>query len=427
MWWFVSSLLVHQLVLVHHNFHVSRYREQSCFVHRFEVATIQCMSCVTLKIPIKESYYCSTKCFLDTWKSHRMRHQVAESVSKTSNADDQASGILRSCGSWPCAGSWSAFGNGSLLDGTAMVVEREGKSWIMVGSSNTYFPSIDDYGFRLRLESAAIDCTKGSLLAPINIIVTDLVVVTPILRPRCMIQIGLPKEYRKFNFDARPSVAGSFSVLSYNVLSDIYANTGNHSYCPKWALTWEYRRQNLLYEITGYEADILCLQEVQNDHFENFFEPELVKRGYSVIYKKRNKEVFTISGGTIDGCATCFRHDRFKEIIKYELEFERNAASMVKTLQRRQNSNDDFRLMKDNVAIVVVLERKTSGAFSDALHSRICVANTHIHANKDLPDVKLWQVTTLINGLESIVQSDIPLLICGDLNSVPGRSVFSCY
>jgi CCR4-NOT transcription complex subunit 6 len=30
------------------------------------------------------------------------------------------------------------------------------------------------------------------------------------------------------------------------------------------------------------------------------------------------------------------------------------------------------------------------------------VANTHIHANPELNDVKLWQVHTLLKGLEKI-------------------------
>ncbi len=40
--------------------------------------------------------------------------------------------------------------------------------------------------------------------------------------------------------------------------SDLYG-----SYCPSWALSWNYRRQNLLRELLSYGADILCLQEVR--------------------------------------------------------------------------------------------------------------------------------------------------------------------
>jgi endonuclease/exonuclease/phosphatase (EEP) superfamily protein YafD len=52
-------------------------------------------------------------------------------------------------------------------------------------------------------------------------------------------------------------------------------------------------------------------------------------------------------------------------------------------------------------------------------------ANTHIHANTELKDVKLWQVHTLLKGLEKIAASaDIPMLVAGDFNSVPMRSVY---
>lgn len=37
-----------------------------------------------------------------------------------------------------------------------------------------------------------------------------------------------------------------------------------------------------------------------------------------------------------------------------------------------------------------------------------------------------YQVHTLLKGLEKIAASaDIPMLVCGDFNSVPGRSVYA--
>jgi hypothetical protein len=39
-------------------------------------------------------------------------------------------------------------------------------------------------------------------------------------------------------------------------------------YCPPWALAWPYRKLNLLKELLAYDADILCLQEVQSNHFQ---------------------------------------------------------------------------------------------------------------------------------------------------------------
>lgn len=35
-------------------------------------------------------------------------------------------------------------------------------------------------------------------------------------------------------------------------------------YCQSWVLGWQYRKQNLLKELLGYSADIVCLQEVSS-------------------------------------------------------------------------------------------------------------------------------------------------------------------
>lgn len=41
-----------------------------------------------------------------------------------------------------------------------------------------------------------------------------------------------------------------------------------------------------------------------------------------------------------------------------------------------------------------------------------------------MPDVKLFQVVSLINKLEEIVDPQIPLLICGDFNSLPSSDPY---
>jgi CCR4-NOT transcription complex subunit 6 len=52
--------------------------------------------------------------------------------------------------------------------------------------------------------------------------------------------------------------------------------------------------------------------------------------------------------------------------------------------------------MQDNVALIAVLEAleapQAEGSGSGSRRPLICIANTHIHANPELNDVKLWQV-----------------------------------
>lgn len=57
----------------------------------------------------------------------------------------------------------------------------------------------------------------------------------------------------------------TFTVLCYNVLCDKYATVNQYSYCPSWALNWEYRKGLIIKEIRTYEADVITLQEVETE------------------------------------------------------------------------------------------------------------------------------------------------------------------
>lgn len=391
------------------------YRELntcSCSVHHEKLAKVQCMSCVKLNVPLKYSYHCSTSCFSEEWENHLALHQQAAGIMNKNLAGNEKSvPRLRSSGSWP------TFAYDSLIDENAMEVERDGKMWIKLVSWNFYMPTMADLGFSLRLESAAVDRSGGPYLSSIYSIVTDPVIFPPHPCPRRMIPIQWLNNDWNSNLQSPCELA--FSVLSYNILSDLYATREKYSYCPTWALVWEYRRQNLLQEILRYDADILCLQEVQSDHFENFFKPELTNRGYSVTFKKKTSAVYTANQYVIDGCATFYRKDLFKEIWIYELEFKNPAQIMVEALGPELKTEGTRRLVKGNVALFVVLEKLHNCSTSDALQSRICVANTHIHADPSADDVKLFQVSKLVNVLEQIAKWQIPLLLCGDFNSLP--------
>jgi CCR4-NOT transcription complex subunit 6 len=92
-----------------------------------------------------------------------------------------------------------------------------------------------------------------------------------------------------------------------------------YNYCPNYALAWHYRKLNLLNELVRYKADIMCLQEVQSDHFSDFLSPELQKHGYSAIYKKKTAEMYTGNSYAMDGCATFYKRDKFTLVKKYEV------------------------------------------------------------------------------------------------------------
>ena len=63
------------------------------------------------------------------------------------------------------------------------------------------------------------------------------------------------------------------------MLAEIYCTQQVYPYCPLWSLAWDYRKNNLMREITSHNGDIICLQEVQHDHYDNFFYPHMKSIG----------------------------------------------------------------------------------------------------------------------------------------------------
>ncbi|KAL5219189.1 hypothetical protein ABZP36_019873 [Zizania latifolia] len=417
------------------------YRVQSdrrvavCSVHPTEQATLQCLDCLKSKIPVAKSYHCSAKCFTDAWQHHRVLHERALSaLNENGNEEEEVFGRFGSgnaavisailSGSTSNTGQGSGVNNGPTPVYPTGMEKNSGETWFEVGRSRTYTPTADDIGHALRFESIAMDSeTRVTVGAPTSIM-TSRVIPAPTPTPRRLIPVNSADVMGHFDLDSRNSSFGTFTVLSYNILADTYATSDTYSYCPTWALSWAYRRQNLLREIIGYHADIICLQEVQNNHFEELFAPELDKLGYQAMFKKRTAEVYTGNLQSIDGCATFFRRDKFSHVKKYEVEFNKAAQSLTDAIiPAAQRKVALTRLIKDNIALIAVLEAKFGGHATDNPSKRqlLCVANTHINVHQELKDVKLWQVNTLLKGLEKIaVSADIPMLVCGDFNSTPG-------
>ena len=71
-----------------------------------------------------------------------------------------------------------------------------------------------------------------------------------------------------------------------------------------------------------------AVQEVQSNHFYDFLQPELLKHGYSAVYKKKTMEIYTGNSYAIDGCATFFKKDKFGLVKKYEVSLARQLTPL---------------------------------------------------------------------------------------------------
>ncbi|KAH7363243.1 glucose-repressible alcohol dehydrogenase transcriptional effector [Plectosphaerella cucumerina] len=272
-----------------------------------------------------------------------------------------------------------------------------------------------------------------------------------------------PPEPRKFitvQEDVSPSLE-RIKVFSWNVLCDKYATPQTYGYTPTSALSWEYRKDCIMTELREKDADFLCLQEISTEAFKEEFSPELAQLDYRGVHwpKTRAKTMAEKDSLGVDGCATFYKASKFILLDKQVIEF----ATIAINRPDMKNQHDVFnRVMpKDNIAIVIFLESRATGA-------RFILVNGHLAWESVLADVKLIQTGILVEQVSKLAEryvrwpavkdkkqfvfsgsaketadgtpapppiepapsqeyrnnTDIPLLVCGDFNSTFDSSVY---
>ncbi|XP_077539917.1 CCR4-NOT transcription complex subunit 6-like twin isoform X3 [Haemaphysalis longicornis] len=243
------------------------------------------------------------------------------------------------------------------------------------------------------------------------------------------------------------SPSAVFTVMCYNVLCDKYATRQVYGYCPTWALNWEYRRKGIMDEIRHYSADIISLQEVEMEQYHGFFLPELKKDGYDGIFapKSRARTMAESERRHVDGCAIFFRTSKFALLRERLVEFNQLAMANADGSEDMLN-----RVMtRDNIGLAALLQFQEGALDYATAESRsliqqlppLLVCTAHIHWDPEFCDVKLIQTMMLMRELHAMVDDvmhcpqagahrksgqetpTVPLLLCGDLNSLPDSGV----
>ncbi|KAL5106188.1 CCR4-NOT transcription complex subunit 6-like [Taenia crassiceps] len=244
--------------------------------------------------------------------------------------------------------------------------------------------------------------------------------------------IGSAPPHRQWRQFGTPSRNGyRLTLMCYNVLSANYATHSQYPYCPSWAIDWEYRRRGILEELRQYKPNIICLQEIDTDQFETVFVPELAKNNYEGVFlpKSRSRTMEPALARKVDGCAIFWLSEKFAKVAEFHHEFMISCSSVA---DHPSPLLINRVMTRDNVAIGVVLEIKDSGVNS----RRFCVTTGHIHWDPEHSDVKLIQTILWTaelwsrlerfsgdSGKPGLGASRMPVILCGDFNSLPDSGV----
>ncbi|KAJ4443448.1 hypothetical protein ANN_05117, partial [Periplaneta americana] len=262
------------------------------------------------------------------------------------------------------------------------------ENWVEVGSGYYYTPSISDIGCHLKLVCAP---QKGSVEGPTS----DVVSTNPV-------EAGpgeCPFESRHA-FTKEQLSGETFRVVSYNILADLYADSDVarkelYPYCPAYALSIDYRKQLIMKELLGYNADIICLQEVDSKVFQYDLNPILSSIGYDGIFSKKG-------GAVSEGLACIFRKSRFRCVDSHNIH-------LAEELRTNPLFTELWDKIKENEALASrITDRTTCSQFVvldsvDNPNERLVVANTHQYFHPDADHIRLLQTGMTLTYLEHLV------------------------
>lgn len=214
-------------------------------------------------------------------------------------------------------------------------------------------------------------------------------------------------------------------VLSYNILAQTLIRRELFPASSKNSLKWPTRRENLLQELKLYDADIMCLQEI--DRFEEFYKPAFVddpKGGYAGAHWTRKL------GTKSDGCATFWKKDVFELVALKDLNL--NEITLREPFYDGDDSKcDRSELERGNMAQIVALKYVESPGQEHTNPPRgIIIFNTHLFWNPSYNYVRLVQGFAALQEIIKFKEDFAPtwpVVLCGDYNNSSGDPFYEAF
>ncbi|GMS79917.1 hypothetical protein PENTCL1PPCAC_2092, partial [Pristionchus entomophagus] len=194
--------------------------------------------------------------------------------------------------------------------------------------------------------------------------------------------------------------ASPFRICSYNVLCQKTISSTSYLYrhlkFKQDVLEWSHRWPLIQRELSELNADVFGLQEIQDVHFEEYYEPYMKSLGYNCYFQRKSQTTHS------DGLGVFVRANRFKITSMNTVDF----------LVPGDNLMD-----RGNVAQVFRVECLQTGA-------SLIITNTHILFNEKRGDIKLGQIALLMANIHAMRREDEPVICLGDWNLEPASDLY---
>ncbi|XP_033481525.2 2',5'-phosphodiesterase 12 [Epinephelus lanceolatus] len=310
-----------------------------------------------------------------------------------------------------CEYTWYKESTPNTSSEAAGEVPDQDSSWTEVGCGRVHVPSNQDIGCRLKLRCTPKDGERSGLTK--ELVSVGTVEAGP----------GVCTFDNRHAYTVKEAEWPAVRVVSYNILADIYAQTELsktvlYPYCPQYALQLDYRQNLIKKELAGYNADIICLQEVDKGVFVDSLTPALDAFGLDGVFRIKEKQH--------EGLATFYRRSKFQLLSSHDIVLSEALTSdpIHSTLLERVSANSalmDLIVKRSTTLQVSVLEDLNKPG------RKVCVANTHLYWHPKGGNIRLVHMGVALQHLSHVISKvapGAPLVFCGDFNSTPNSGVF---
>jgi len=323
--------------------------------------------------------------------------------------------------------------------------EAPDDEWEHVGRSFCYTPSEEDHGGVLMVEvvphrtgqpdGRSACCVAGTTFA------RDGSTSARSVANAAIVSL-LPRTgyfYHRHAHTRTSAGSKGIRVVSYNLLADYnLRNVLGRGDDVFWGvfkdrateMAMEYRRQVLLREMVGYNADLFLLQEVDKEcMFEQFLAPQMEQLGYEGVYANK------VHTSSPLGQAVFWKESRYELVRSLEVDLTRapilddDSHARSRQLHKLITRNDVLRSVLSRtttVANVVLLRPRGSGG-----GPWLCVVNNHFFGDPGAPHVRMVQGALVLAICEEFITAawqdhglgDVALVVGGDFNCGSGEGL----
>lgn len=227
---------------------------------------------------------------------------------------------------------------------------------------------------------------------------------------------GIKPQIRKIKYvsESRKNI----SIITYNILKPYQIYNKKYKNEQKEAtILWFYRWEIIKRELSVYNADIICLQEVQWNIYQNDMLPFFSQYKYSgnfvaaePIKTQEQRDKLLYYNDSMKSGVAIFYKNYFCPIQISSYDFYKNA-------KKKQTKEFAKRLKNYFVNLCIILEDTTT-------NKRILVSTLHIVNKEELNDVKLLMIEHIINHVKKLATKKMPIVLTGDYNSLPSSDVY---